>query len=182
MAETTESRQTSENAGTDGSPDEPPAGATVQQAEVRPDEVEPNSWADIANTIGYVLGVSYPVLALSTGVRAVYQLAGFKEGASTTAAVLSLVASICYLAASIGFFKRERWAWWLSVCALGFEMSMVLVIGTITTINPDIFGDETVWSRYGMGYGFFPLIQPLLGLIWLLRPMTLDSYGIRRST
>lgn len=178
MAETTESRQTSENAGTD----EPPAGATVQQAEVRPDEVEPNSWADIANTIGYVLGVSYPVLALSTGVRAVYQLAGFKEGASTTAAVLSLVASSCYLAASIGFFKRERWAWWLSVCTLGFEMSMVLLIGSLTTINPDIFGDETVWSRYGMGYGFFPLIQPLLGLIWLLRPMTLDGYGIRRRT
>lgn len=144
----------------------------------RASDVEPNSWADIVNSIGYVLGVTYPVLAISTGARALYQLAGFKEGASTTAAVLSLVAALCYLAATIGFFRRRPWAWWVSVVALAFELTMVLVIGVVTTVNPDIFGDETVWSRFGVGYGFFPLIQPLLGLVWLLRPRTLVLYDV----
>ncbi|MCC7077004.1 MAG: hypothetical protein IT198_07760 [Acidimicrobiia bacterium] len=132
----------------------------------------------MVNSIGYVLGVTYPVLAISTGARALYQLAGFKEGASTTAAALSLVAALCYLAATIGFFKRRPWAWWVSVVALAFELGMVLTVGLITTLNPGVFGDETVWSRFGAGYGFFPLIQPLLGLVWLLRPRTLVLYDV----
>ena len=31
-------------------------------------------WANFVSPAGYVLAVSYPVLALSTGVRAIYQL------------------------------------------------------------------------------------------------------------
>ena len=31
-------------------------------------------WDNVASPAGYILAVSYPVLALSTGVRALYQL------------------------------------------------------------------------------------------------------------
>jgi hypothetical protein len=31
-------------------------------------------WANVVSPVGYILAVSYPVLALSTGVRAIYQL------------------------------------------------------------------------------------------------------------
>jgi hypothetical protein len=29
--------------------------------------------------------------------------------------------------------------------------------------------DETVWSSFGAGYGYVPLVLPVLGLLWLRR-------------
>ena len=31
------------------------------------------------------------------------------------------------------------------------------------------FPDATVWSSYGGGYGYVPLVLPVLGLLWLRR-------------
>lgn len=127
---------------------------------------------------GNILAISYPVLALSTGFRAVYQLF-LKEGvANYTGPALSAVAASCYLIATIGFAYRRRWAWWLSVLVLGFESLMTLIIGTLSIINPELIG-STVWRWFGIDYGFFPLIQPLLGLAWLFHPETLHTYAIR---
>lgn len=110
-----------------------------------------------------------------------YQLF-LKEGvASYTGPTLSAVAALCYLTATIGFAYRRRWAWWLSVLVLGFESLMTLIVGTLSIINPDLIG-STVWRWFGIDYGFFPLLQPLLGLAWLFHPETLQSYGIRPSS
>jgi hypothetical protein len=47
------------------------------------------------------------------------------------------------------------------------ELIGVLVVGTISLAQPDDFPDATVWSGYGEGYGFVPLVLPVLGLLWL---------------
>jgi len=133
--------------------------------------------SDIAYTSGVILTISYPVLAISTGVRAIYQLF-FKPGVTDyLAPALSAVAAICYLFAAIGFTYRRKWAWRLSVGLLGFEMLMVLVVGSLSFIYPELIG-RTVWSRFGADYGYFPLFQPLLGLIWLFSPPVMRAYGI----
>lgn len=127
---------------------------------------------------GVILAISYPVLALSTGVRAIYQLF-FKEGVTNyLAPILSLVAALLYLIATVGFAVREKWAWRVSVTALTVEMIMVLLIGTLSLIMPDTIG-RTAWRYFGIDYAFFPLIQPALGLLWLFHPKTLLAYGIR---
>lgn len=129
---------------------------------------------------GVILAVSYPVLALSTGVRSVYQLF-FKPGeVDQLGAILSGIAALCYLTATIGFIVRRRWAWYLSVGALGFETAMTLIVGTLSFIIPETIGG-TVWRHFGADYGYFPLIQPLLGLAWLLHPQTRRVYGISQS-
>jgi hypothetical protein len=128
---------------------------------------------------GMILAVSYPVLALSTLARSTYQLF-LKEGVTNyLAPSLSAVAALCYLTATIGFAKRRRWAWWLSVGVLIFESLMTLIVGTWSIINPELIG-RTVWRYYGIDYGFFPLIQPLLGLAWLFHPQTMAAYGITK--
>ena len=133
--------------------------------------------SDIAYTSGVILAISYPVLAISTGVRAIYQLF-FKSGVTDfLPPALSAVAAICYFFAAIGFTYRRKWAWRLSVGLLGFEMLMVLVIGGFSFIYPDLIG-RTVWGRFGADYGYFPLFQPLLGLIWLFSPPVLRAYRI----
>jgi hypothetical protein len=141
----------------------------------------------LASAAGYVLAVSYPVLAFSTGGRAIYQLF-FKDGGLLftgdvhlyLGALLSAVASLCYLLAAIGFAVRRRPAWWLSVYTLGFETVMTLVVGTLTLpfVSTSAVIGGTVWRWYGVDYGFFPLFQPLLGLLWLFWPVTLRAYGI----
>ncbi len=129
---------------------------------------------------GVVLAISYPVLAISTGFRAVYQLF-FKEGVNNyLAPTLSAVAALLYLIATVGFAVQEKWAWRISVIALALELALVVVVGTLSILIPDTIG-RTVWRYYGIDYGFFPLIQPLLGLIWLFHPKTLVAYGIREK-
>jgi hypothetical protein len=34
-----------------------------------------------------------------------------------------------------------------------------------------------VWSYFGVGYGFLPLLLPIVGLVWLLRPTTQAAYA-----
>lgn len=132
-----------------------------------------------AASAGKILAISYPVLALSTGVRALYQLLAEQNEPdfNLLASSLSAIAAVCYLIATIGFAIQKRWAWWLSVIVLGLEMLMVIVIGSWSLIDPELIG-RTVWGRFGADYGFFPLIQPLVGLIWLLHPLTRRAYQI----
>ena len=139
----------------------------------------PSVMSDFISVAGGVLAVSYPILAISTGARAVFQLF-FKAGVvNYLAPSLSAVAAASYLLATIGFAVRRKWAWWLSVSLLGFETFLTLLVGTLSFIYPDVIG-STVWRHFGQDYGFFPLVQPLLGLAWLIHPETLDLYGIRQ--
>ena len=143
--------------------------------------VSENALSGFIQAAGVILAVSYPVLALSAGVRSIYQLF-LKEGVTNyLPAVLSGIAAICYLLATVGFVVRKRWAWRLSVSMLGFELAMVLVIGTLSLFIPDTIG-RTVWGRFGADYGYFPLIQPLLGLAWLFHRETRRVYGIGNLT
>ena len=52
-----------------------------------------------------------------------------------------------------------------------------LFVGAMSYIEPTLFG-RTVWRHFGADYGYFPLFQPLIGLVWLLLPETLRAYGI----
>jgi hypothetical protein len=50
----------------------------------------------------------------------------------------------------------------------------VIGVGTLTVIDPQAFPDETVWSDFGSGYYWVPLVLPFLGLWWL--------HHVRRAT
>lgn len=143
--------------------------------------VSENALSGFIQAAGVILAVSYPVLALSAGVRSIYQLFLKEDVTNYLPAVLSGVAAICYLLATVGFVVRKRWAWRLSVSMLAFELAMVLIIGTLSLFIPDTIG-RTVWGRFGADYGYFPLIQPLLGLAWLFHRETRRVYGIGKLT
>ena len=51
-----------------------------------------------------------------------------------------------------------------------FELVGVLVVGTLSLTHPDLFShDATVWSGYGYGYFWVPLVLPFVGVWWLVR-------------
>jgi len=133
------------------------------------------------SVVGGILAISYPVLAISTLFRAGYQLF-LKEGVTNyLAPTLTAVAAFLYILATIGFAYRRRWSWRLSVGALSVETALTVLVGTLSFIIPEVIG-RNVWTYFGADYGFFPLIQPILGLIWLTRPTVMIAYGIRQPT
>lgn len=155
----------------------PPASTSTEaQADARMDSL----WENVVSPIGYILAVSYPVLAISTGARALYQLFVRDDITYYFPVIMSAVAAICYLTATLGFAYRRRWTWWLSVAVLGFETTLTLAVGTWSYVDPPAVG-RTVWRHFGEDYGYFPFFQPVLGLIWLVWPHTLRAYGIRRA-
>lgn len=151
----------------------------MKQAEPAPNNSSPEaSLSTFTSVVGAILAISYPVLAISTLARAGYQLL-LKEGVTNyLAPSLTAVAAILYLLATIGFAYRRRWSWKLSVAALSLETALTFLVGTLSLLFPEVIG-RTVWARFGADYAFFPLIQPILGLIWLTRPEVLRAYGVR---
>jgi hypothetical protein len=122
--------------------------------------------ADTAHGPGRVLVAVYGVFALAAGARAAVQLAvQFDE--APLAYLLSAVAAVVYLAATVGLARGGVGGRRTAVLACSVELVGVLVVGTLSLVDPAAFPDDTVWSGYGRGYGFIPLVLPVLGLLWL---------------
>ena len=112
---------------------------------------------------GRLLVAVYAVFALAASSRAVLQLATrFDE--APVAYLLSAVAAAVYVVAAVALARDLRR---IALLACGFELVGVLVVGTLSLVLRDAFPDETVWSTYGIGYGFVPLVLPVLGLLRL---------------
>lgn len=117
---------------------------------------------------GRALIAVYGVFAVAATARSLVQLLTKAEEAPL-AYVLSAIAGLVYIAATLGLAEvgpaPRRLAW----AAVGFELVGVLTVGTLTVLNSDLFPDATVWSSFGAGYGWLPLVLPFLGLAWLVR-------------
>ena len=117
---------------------------------------------------GRLLVAVYALFALAAGSRAAVQLAT-KFDEAPTAYLLSAMAAIVYIVATVALARPGPG--WRSVAVLtcSFELLGVLAVGTLSLFDRGAFPDATVWSVYGRGYGFIPLILPMVGLYWLRR-------------
>jgi hypothetical protein len=115
-----------------------------------------------------VLVIVYAIFALSASARAAVQIASAFDEAPL-AYSLSALAGLVYLVAAVALARPGRTARRVAIASLTFELLGVLAVGTASLITPESFPDETVWSVYGRGYGFVPLVLPVVGLAWILR-------------
>tara|TARA_B110000503_G_scaffold29163_1_gene46684 strand:+ start:197 stop:586 length:390 start_codon:yes stop_codon:yes gene_type:complete len=117
--------------------------------------------------IGRVLVAVYGVFALSASARAGYQLIREFDQAPV-AYLLSAVAAVVYIVATFSLAQPEKYRA-LALLAVRFELAGVIIVGLLSILMPELFGHPSVWSGFGVGYGFIPLLLPVLGLIWLRR-------------
>jgi hypothetical protein len=115
-----------------------------------------------------VLIAVYGVFALSATARAAVQIAS-KFHEAPIAYLLSALSGVVYILATIGLAGHQPWSRKLAWSAVVIELVGVLAVGTFTVLDSGEFPDDTVWSVYGRGYGFVPLVLPLVGLWWLRR-------------
>ena len=122
----------------------------------------------------------YGVFALAAGARAAVQLSTrFSE--APLAYLLSAFAAVVYVVATIGLVRGGRGGRRLALTAITVELVGVLVVGTLSLLDRAAFPDETVWSGYGRGYFFVPLVLPVLGLALLLRPQGSAPEPVQKS-
>lgn len=80
---------------------------------------------------------------------------------------LSALAGLIYIVATIALVAPGK-AWYrVAVVTISFELVGVLVVGALSLIDPVLFPAKTVWSVFGRGYLFIPLLLPIAGLAWL---------------
>ena len=114
---------------------------------------------------GRLLVAVYGVFALAAGARAVVQLAT-RYAEAPVAYLLSALAAAVYVVATVALARGGRRT---ALVAITVELVGVLVVGTLSLLEPAAFPDETVWSAYGRGYLFIPLVLPVAGLLGLRR-------------
>jgi hypothetical protein len=117
---------------------------------------------------GRVLVTVYGVFAFSATARAGLQLAT-KLHEAPVAYLLSAFSGVVYIVATVALARTGPTARRLAWAAVATEMAGVLIVGTFSVVRPDDFPRATVWSTYGIGYGFVPLVLPVVGLWWLRR-------------
>ncbi|GAA2328465.1 hypothetical protein [Dactylosporangium salmoneum] len=117
---------------------------------------------------GRVLVAIYGVFALSAGARASVQIATkFRE--APLAFTLSALAAFVYIVATVALARSSAASRRIAVAAVVFELVGVLAVGTASLVDKEAFPDATVWSGFGQGYGYVPLVLPFVGLFWLWR-------------
>jgi hypothetical protein len=117
---------------------------------------------------GRLLVAIYALFALAASARAGVQIAT-KFGNAPVAYVLSAFAGVVYIVATITLSVGSPAARRIAVACCSVELAGVLAVGTWSLADPATFPDATVWSGYGSGYGFVPLVLPVFGLLWLRR-------------
>ena len=131
------------------------------------DGVEPGT----SHGFGRVLVAIYAVFALAASARSIYQLVAKVDADTAFPYALSAVAGIVYVVATFALAREHRR---LALVTISVELVGVLVVGLLSLLDGDLFPDATVWSDFGQGYGFVPLVLPFVGLWWLRRTRSAD--------
>ena len=121
-----------------------------------------------------LLVVVYAIFAIAATARSAIQLSTrFDE--APIAYVLSAIAALVYIVATIALARADRMSRRVARAAMIFELSGVVIVGTVSLLFPDAFPRATVWSTFGSGYLFIPLALPIIGLWWLRRSSPADG-------
>ncbi|TFD77641.1 hypothetical protein [Cryobacterium fucosi] len=118
--------------------------------------------------IGRVLIAVYGILALAATGRSFVQIVS-KFADAPLSYSLSALAAVVYIVATVALVRSGRGWYRVAWITIGFELLGVLLVGTLSLFDPSLFPHDSVWSVYGRGYLFIPLVLPILGMWWLAR-------------
>jgi hypothetical protein len=108
----------------------------------------------------------YGLFALAATSRSAVQLATrFDE--APLAYLLSAFAAIVYIVATISLARGDATSRRVATVAISIELVGILIVGAASVFLASDFPKATVWTGFGSGYGFVPLVLPFVGLWWL---------------
>ena len=113
----------------------------------------------------------YAIFTLAAGARSAVQIARDWD-AAPLAYSLSVLAAVTYALGWVAIRRAAAGSLGFAAVMLWIELAGVLGVGTVSLARPGWFPEPSVWSGYGIGYGFVPALLPILGLLWLQRQRT----------
>ncbi len=125
---------------------------------------------------GRVLVAVYGIFAIAASARAGVQLLRDWHEAPVAYGLSALAAAV-YVVATVALARGGRVARRVAWVAVGVELVGVLAVGAFSLADPEAFPRATVWSGFGQGYGYVPLVLPFVGLWWLWRTRPLTAPG-----
>ncbi|MGW5212533.1 hypothetical protein ACWEQO_15330 [Streptomyces sp. NPDC004051] len=143
---------------------------TSGEAEVPATEQRPAGTRLIGGP-GLLLVWLYGVMVVGAVSRSAYQIATEFDRAPL-AYSLSAIAGVVYGFITYTLVRGGETARRAALVCCAAELVGVLTVGTWTLVDPAAFPDATVWSDYGMGYLFIPVLLPLTAMYWLRRART----------
>lgn len=118
---------------------------------------------------GTLLVWVYGVMVVGAVSRSAYQIATEFDRAPL-AYTLSAVAAVVYAFITYTLVRGGERARVAALVCCAVELAGVVLVGIWTLAEPSAFPDSTVWSEFGRGYLFIPVILPVTGILWLRRP------------
>jgi hypothetical protein len=120
----------------------------------------------------------YGFFALAAGARSAVQLVT-RAAEAPVAYGLSALAAVVYLSGTAAMIALERTprARPVAIALCVVELGGVVTVGALSLAAPGLFPRPSVWSAFGLGYGFVPAVLPVLALAWLLRGRPAISRG-----
>ncbi|MFF4102451.1 hypothetical protein [Streptomyces sp. NPDC001903] len=115
---------------------------------------------------GLLLVWLYGVMVVGALSRSAYQISTEFDRAPL-AYSLSGAAALVYAFITYSLVRGGETARKAALLCCAAELAGVLAVGTWTLVRPEAFPDATVWSDFGMGYLFIPVILPITGMLWL---------------
>jgi cytochrome bd-type quinol oxidase subunit 2 len=115
---------------------------------------------------GRFLVAVYGIFALAATSRSAVQLAT-KFSEAPLAYLLSAFAAVVYIVATVSLARGDATSRRLATVAISIELVGVIIVGAASVLAPGVFKHPTVWTGFGSGYGFVPLLLPFVGLWWL---------------
>jgi cytochrome bd-type quinol oxidase subunit 2 len=126
----------------------------------------PHTPAPTGQGFGRFLVAVYGIFALAATARSAVQLAT-KFSEAPLAYLLSAFAAIVYIVATVSLARGDATSRRLATVAISIELVGVITVGAASVLAPSVFQHPTVWTGFGSGYGFVPLLLPFVGLWWL---------------
>jgi len=119
-----------------------------------------------ARGFGRLLVAVYGLFALAATARSAVQIAT-KFHEAPLAYLLSAFAAVVYIVATVSLARGDPASRRIATVAISTELVGVITVGTASELASTAFPHATVWTGFGSGYGFVPLVLPFVGLWWL---------------
>lgn len=124
--------------------------------------------AKIGTGPGRLLLSVYGVFTVAALSRSIVQIST-KFHEAPLAYLLSGVAGLVYAVITLALWRGGPSARRVALVCCSAELVGVVTVGALTIADSSAFPDATVWSDFGIGYVFLPLLLPVAGLLWLRR-------------
>lgn len=109
--------------------------------------------------------VAYAILALAALGRSSFEIST-KFADAPLPYTVSAISAVLYIVITFALWRGKNR---LALVGSSIELVGVITAGSLGYIESNWWPDKTVWTGYGSGYGWVPLILPMLALWALIR-------------